>query len=144
MEENKIVRKVIRKPIDSEIKSNVNNNAQSLFKIMNVVMFIMVFVIFIRGFNVKSTVREESKSTQEKVGEMVIDMIGSLETSRQIDKNEILSAFALYSRLDVTALKEREDYHKEQQTKYENMAKQYNQGLTTLSKEIKIPKDTIK
>lgn len=142
MEENKIVKKVIRKPVETSNKSGSNSDA--FFKILNVIMFVMVFVIFVRGFNIKGTVREESVNTQIKVEQMLTEMKAKIDNDRQIDKNEILSAFALYSRLDLTSLKEREEYHKQQQAKYESMAKQYNQGLNNLVKEIKSPKDSIK
>jgi len=142
MGENKIVKKVIRKPVETSNKSG--SNSDTFFKILNVIMFVMVFVIFVRGFNIKGTVREESVNTQIKVEQIFTEMKVKIDNDRQIDKNEILSAFALYSRLDLTSLKEREEYHKQQQTKYENIAKQYNQGLNNLVKEIKLPKDSIK
>ena len=100
----------------------------------------MVVIIFFRGFGIKKTVREENAKTQE----VIVELNNSLENARQIDKNEILSAFALYSRLDMASLKEREEYHKEQQTKYESMATKFNQGLNNISKQIKNNKDTIK
>jgi len=142
MGENKIVKKVIRKPV--EISNKSGSNSDTFFKILNVIMFVMVFVIFVRGFNIKGTVREESVNIQIKVEQIFTEMKVKIDNDRQIDKNEILSAFALYSRLDLTSLKEREEYHKQQQTKYENIAKQYNQGLNNLVKEIKLPKDSIK
>jgi hypothetical protein len=136
MEENKIVKKVIRKPIEPEKTKTVNNNA-AFFRILNVAMFIMILIIFFRGFGVKSTVHKEMAATQEQVRLIVNDLNAQMETNRQIDKNEILSTFALYSRLDAESLKEQERYHKEQQAKYENIAKQYNQGLNNLANEIK-------
>ena len=142
MEETKIVKRIIRKPESTEKPKT--NNTDTFFKILNVAMFIMVLFIFLRGFNIKGTVRYESAVTQDKVNAMVTQMRGELENSRQIDKNEILSAFALYSRLDAASLKEREDYHKQQQSKYENMANQYRQGLTNLTNEIKKKKDSLK
>jgi len=138
MEESKIVKRLVRRPVDTANKPVDNNN--TFFKVLNVIMFIMVFVIFIRGFNVKNTVREESINIQKEIKDALIN----LDNSRQIDKNETLAAFALYSRLDMASLKEREEYHKIQQAKFENMAKQYNQGLNNLVKEIKSPKDSIK
>lgn len=140
MEETKIIKKVIRKPV--ETSENKPGNGSQIFKIMNIIMFFMVFIIFIRGFNIKKTVREENIATQTAVSEMIKQMKLEDETNRQIQKNEILSAFALYSRLDADALKEREEYHNQMQQKYQNMANQYNQGLTNLSNQIK--KDSVK
>jgi biopolymer transport protein ExbB/TolQ len=140
MEETKVIKKVIRKPV--ETSENKPGNSSQIFKIMNIIMFFMVFIIFIRGFNIKKTVREENVATQTAVSEMIKQMKLEDETNRQIQKNEILSAFALYSRLDADALKEREEYHNQMQQKYQNMANQYNQGLTNLSNQIK--KDSVK
>lgn len=140
MEETKIIKKVIRKPV--ETSENKSKNGGQIFKIMNIIMFFMIFIIFVRGFNIKKTVREESFATQTAVSEMIKQMKIEEETNGQIQINEILSAFALYSRLDADALKEREEYHNQMQQKYQNMANQYNQGLTNLSNQIK--KDSVK
>ena len=144
MEENKTIRRVIKKPAEQTVGSNSGNGTDTFFKALTVIIFIMVFVIFVRGFNTKGTVREESGIIQKTVNEQVLTLKREMENAREIDKNEILSAFALYSRLDAQSLKEREEYHKKQQEKYEGMAKQYNQGLNNLVKEIKTKKDSIK
>lgn len=136
IDNTKLIKRLVKKPI-SEKKSNKT----SLFQIMNVIMFIMVFVIFVRGFNVKKTVREESKTTQTTV---VKNLTEYFEIKRQIDINQILSTFALYSRLSKDELKEKEDYHKKMQEQYEKMATEYNQGLSSLSLELQEFKDTIK
>ena len=115
MEENRVIKRIKRKPAADTGKPS--NDSKNFFNILNVVMFIMVFIIFIRGFNIKGTVRDESESTQANVKEMIKELKTNMDYSRQIDKNEILSGFALYSRLDAQALKEREEYHKEQQVK---------------------------
>lgn len=140
MEETKIVKKIIRKPMDGTEPKVKGGNTDNLFRYLSVITFVMVVIIFFRGFGIKKTVREENAKTQE----VIVELNNSLENARQIDKNEILSAFALYSRLDMASLKEREEYHKEQQTKYESMATKFNQGLNNISKQIKNNKDTIK
>lgn len=136
IDNTKLVRKLIKKPVIEK-----KGNKTSLFQIMNVIMFIMIFVIFVRGFNVKKTVREESKTTQTTV---VKNLTEYFEIKRQIDINQILSTFALYSRLSKDELKEKEDYHKKMQEQYEKMATEYNQGLSSLSLELQEFKDTIK
>lgn len=140
MEDNRNLKRVVRKPIENKTTGNV----ESFYRVLTVVLFVMVLIIFFRGFGVKKTTRNESLLIQEKIESMFNDFNTKFEANRQIDKNEILSAFALYSRLDAESLKEMEIYHKEQQQKYENIAKQYNEGLNHLVKEIKSPKDTLK
>ena len=136
--EEKVLKRVIKKPVEKTEDNNGGSN--TFFKVLNVLIFVMVFVIFIRGFGIKSTIQDESAIIQQSMKELKTE----LGMDRQIDKNEILSAFALYSRLDAAALKEREEFHKQQQAKFENMANQYNQGLKDLSKQIKTKKDSIK
>lgn len=136
MEESKNIKKIIKVPVgDNQNIRPINR----IYKTLTVITFIMVCIMFIRGFGIKGTVNDQSLILQEKI----VELNNALENSRQIDKNEILSAFALYSRLDQVSLKEREDYHKEQQFKYEKMANQYNKGLNDLTNQIKL-KDTTK
>lgn len=144
MEENtQIIKKLVKRPIQPADQPN-KGGLGTFFYIMNGIMLFMVFIIFVRGFNVKGTVRDESDAIKKELNDKVIELQTKLETARQIDKNEILSAFALYSRLDAQSLKEQEEYHKQQQAKYENMATQYNQGLNSLAKTIKQKKDSVK
>ncbi len=142
MDENngKIVKKVIKRQIQPTEESNTGDGSKTFLTILNVAMFLMVLIIFFRGFNIKGTVTEECASIKAKL----VELETKLETARQIDKNEILSAFALYSRLDAESLKAQEEYHKQQQSKYENIANQYNQSLNSLTKVIKTKKDSVK
>jgi hypothetical protein len=143
-ENNKITKRVVKRVVTKPEETTSSGGSDTFFRILDVVMFLMVFIIFVRGFNIKSTVRDEATATRKQFIEVIEKLNVNLENNRQIDKNEILSAFALYSRLDATSLKEREDYHKQQQAKYENIATQYHQSLNTLTNVIKNKKDSVK
>ena len=139
--QQKIIKKVIKTP-STETKQN--NNIKNVFRVLNVVMFLMVFIIFARGFNIKNTIREENTNTQKLIKEQMLELQTKTDLNRQIDKSEILGSFALYSRLSKDELKQKEDENKQDQMKYQNMANQYNQGLNSLTKQIKSSKDSIK
>ena len=132
--EQKVIKKVVVKSPEQNTESS---NGGTFMKVLNVLIALMVFIIFVRGFNIKGTVKTENEKNIAELKATIKELKTELETERQIDKNEILSAFALYSRLDQASLKEKEDYHAKQQAKYENMAKEFNKGLDEISKEIK-------
>lgn len=129
--------KVVKKVIVQNPGQKESGNSGTFLKVLNILVALMVFIIFVRGFNIKGTVKSETDRTIVELKAEVKNLKTELETDRQIDKNEILSAFALYSRLDQATLKEKEEYHAKQQSKYENMAKEFNKGLNEISKEIK-------
>ena len=137
MEEKQVIKRLVKKP-------DTSSSGNSLMKVLNVVMFVMIFVIFVRGFNVKSTVRSESELTQTIIKEYIDENMKIINMNREVDKNATLSAFALYSRLDATELKNKEDYHKSEQEKYQNLANQLNNSLKLYNKKLQGRKDTIK
>ena len=109
----------------------------------------MVFVIFVRGFNVKSTVNEQSELTRSEINALITEQVEALNNTNEVKlemlKNEILSSYALYSRLNVTELKEREDYHQQQLSKWEKVANSQvtKNDINNIHKEIQQLKDTV-
>jgi len=144
--QRKVVRKVLKQPVEKEKTSNVS----ALKNISYVILFLMVFVIFVRGFNVKSTVNEQNQLTREEIKTLVIEQLKQHQEAEDINhkilKDEILSAYALYSRLSATELKEKEDYHKQQLDKWEKIAKSQvtKNDINNIHKEIQSLKDTTK
>lgn len=145
-DQRKVVRKVLKQPVEKESTSN----ASTLKNISYVILFLMVFVIFVRGFNIKSTVNEQNELTREEIKTLVIDQVKqhqeAEDVSREMLKNEILSAYALYSRLTATELKEKEDYHQQQLEKWEKVANSQvtKNDINNIHKEIQDLKDTTK
>jgi len=125
METNK-GKRVVKKIIKQQPSAAKKSNSSVLKDIAFVAMFIMVFVIFVRGFNIKSTVNEQNVLTRTKIIKLVETKLQQHaeyeKVEREMLKNEILSAYALYSRLSVTELKEKEEYHQQQVEKWEKVA----------------------
>lgn len=144
-EQRKIVKRVVKQPNESEKTSNTT----TLKNISYVVLFFMVFVIFVRGFNVKSTVNEQSELTRSEINALITEQVEALNNTNEVKlemlKNEILSSYALYSRLNVTELKEREDYHQQQLSKWEKVANSQvtKNDINNIHKEIQQLKDTV-
>lgn len=150
MEENKNGKKVVRRIVKQPQENNkeVKSNSKTIKDILFYAMFFMVLVIFLRGFNVKKTIINESELTRSTVKELVIEELdlrfASEDAKREMLKNEILSAYALYSRLSATELKEKEEYHQELLEKWESVANTQvtKNDIINLEKELQELKDT--
>lgn len=115
-------KKVVKKVVKQQPKQKDNSKIKDIALIA---LSIMVFIIFIRGFNIKSTIKKQNEENKAALTELVDSRIKQqaefINTKNELLKNEILAAYALYSRLNAAELKEQEDYHKEQMDKWEQI-----------------------
>ena len=66
MENSNPGKKVVKRVIKQQPQETKKKNSSVLRDIAFVVMFFMVFIVFVRGFGIKGTVKEQNELTKDK------------------------------------------------------------------------------